>query len=192
MARLSETQWGDACKMWASGNHTLKEISNQFGISSTSLVNGFQKRGVEKGSSAEALRKAELEAQKKAITQHCEDVIKETLETRLTNVRAVSAIGKKVISIISRANSENKSMATIGEEIKVLSDAIKVFDVSTKVINVLAPIPTFEIDEGQTPLIRVERLTDGDIVRIRERQRIEEEEILGISSGDMAEESPSE
>jgi hypothetical protein len=59
--RLKESEWIVVSSLWESGDVTLKELSEKFGISEAALSQGFKRRGIKRGSKAHLASK-EIEA----------------------------------------------------------------------------------------------------------------------------------
>lgn len=54
-ARLSPTTWAEIDALWSTGEPTLAELADRYGVTTRALQSHFSKRGVVKGSAAKAL-----------------------------------------------------------------------------------------------------------------------------------------
>lgn len=59
--RLKESEWIVVSSLWESGDVTLKDLSEKFGISEAALSQGFKRRGIKRGAKAHLASK-EIEA----------------------------------------------------------------------------------------------------------------------------------
>jgi len=63
--RLSPSTWAELRAYWESGDHTLAELSDRYGVSPRAIQSHLSKLGSEKGSkAAETLSQTRIEARK--------------------------------------------------------------------------------------------------------------------------------
>jgi len=181
--RLAGTQWESAKAMWRSGDYTLNDLSERFGISVNGLYKRFRRENVSKGADADAIAQAASEAVKQTVVANADELVTQAIEIKAEALRASRAITKRLMYEMATATKNKQAMSTILYDIKALKEASVVVANNYKTATAILGLDNMGKDDADDlPDLFVGTMTDEDIAAIRQAQRDEEQAYL---SGDL-------
>lgn len=174
--RLTPREYRTACQMWESGEYTLKNIAEHFGILPNGLSVRFRKDGIVKGAQAEKHDKAVAASIEKDTARSAMETRKLVSELQKNNLTWLDQITKRTLLIAAQASKENMPLGMFKDDVKVLKD---MSDIISKNYGTAAQILRIdEIAEAQEdlPTFSVHEMTAEDVEAIRQNQREQLEE----------------
>lgn len=163
--RLTPTQWAEAEALWASGEFTLTQLEERFGVRRETLSRRFKKKGIEKGRDMAGRLVSE------ALKSDAEIRTRERLD-RIENRRdqydkwALTLAGLTMREI-AEARREERPLAMAEGNIKALQRAsvtlTKCWDVASRALN----MDKTETDDDDLPSLMFGELTDSQVRQLR-------------------------
>ena len=171
--RLSAAKWAEAEAAWSSGEFSLSQLEERFGVRRETLSRHFKKRKIEKGTDA--------------VGKLVRDSIKSEAEIRAKERTALieERRGKydrfafNIAALLMREVTEGSKAAATGAEaafakregnIKALQRASitlgKCFEVSSKALN----MDKVDVEEDDLPALMFGELTQGQVAELRKAE----------------------
>ncbi|MCJ8600999.1 DNA-binding protein [Klebsiella pneumoniae] len=163
--RLTPTQWAEAEALWASGEFTLTQLEERFGVRRETLSRRFKKKGVEKGRDLAGRLVSE------ALKSDAEIRTRERLD-KIENRRDqydkwAFTIAGLTMREIAEARREERSLTMVEGNIKALQRASvtlnKCWDVASRALNM---DKTDTVDDDM-PALMFGELTDSQVRQLR-------------------------
>lgn len=190
--RLSKAEYAKAKAMWVSGRHTLNEISEVSGVSTTALWRRFNRDKVKKGEAADKMEEALNKEIAKIVTQSdfFKEYAEEALKIKAANLRALKVIDNRTFYEIGKATREEKSLALIEGELKTLDTASKIISRNYATLHKLMNFDDLNSADGdQLPEFIIRTMNDDDVAEVRKQQQAEEDLLLGGDFDSLMEEN---
>jgi hypothetical protein len=167
---LTPRQWVEIEELWASGNHTLKDLSKSYGVSVVWISNQLSKRGVKKGSSVGAIREKIKETIKEEQIKDSVKVLERARETREDHYKYSQALSKLLYSKVAKQVVNNEPVANIKEDIRAIKDAMMALSMARSERWIILGLDKNSgLGEEQDTLL-IREMNDDDIEVIRRAQ----------------------
>lgn len=176
--KLTQAQWAEAEALWETGEYTLKDLSDKFGIRPESMSRGLKSRGSVKGSASvkEEIKKAVAEAASEDPAARAAK-IKEVKDRHERFNGVLFGLMSAKLTECKRAGLNER---TIEPDINALLKCAKLNEMIRAERYILLGIDDGDDDEA-LPDIVVRNLTAGETDRIRrmneQHQKAEEDEL---------------
>lgn len=121
--RLTESQWIVVSSLWERGEVTLKELSEQFGISEPALSQGLKRRGIKRGSKAHEASKEIAEK----IKEEKVKMVEEIYHFKKKFLKYGDFLMTLTMNEITEAKKGGAKLATKKNEIETIVSATKVY-----------------------------------------------------------------
>lgn len=121
--RLTEAQWIVVSSLWELGEVTLRDLSEQFGISEAALSQGLKRRGIKRGSKAHLASK-ELEAR---IKEEKGKMVEEIFTFKKKFLKYGDFLMTLTMNEITEAKKAGDKLITRKTEIDTIIAATKVY-----------------------------------------------------------------
>lgn len=181
--RLKPAEWTDCKVKWASGQFTLKEIGDTYGISAKGLHRRLTRHGIKRGADAVAYeqeaRIKQMEQSSNAVIERDAIVRKKAMAAEEFLLDAVDAIARQGLRSIVEAKKKNLPIATAMDDVKTAKEAVLMFKASVETIKKI--VGEQQLDEDELPDLVVSSLTQQDLEDIA-REQEEEKEMFGDGS----------
>lgn len=174
--RLTPTQWAEAEALWASGEFTLTQLEEKFGVRRETLSRRFKKKGIEKGRDmagrlvSEALKSdAEIRARERL----------DRIDSRRDQYdKWAYTLAGLTMREMAEARREERPLATAEANIKALQRASvtlhKCWDVASRALS----MDKAEVTDDDLPSLMFGELTDSQVRQLRAT----EEEVEDVSA----------
>lgn len=172
--RMTPAMWSEAGVMWASGEYTLEELSEKFGVAKETLSRRFKRDKVKKGedSVASLIKKSAVDS---AATRAKERA--ERAEERRNQFDTwATSITKLVMKTVATCSKEGKPFATIEGDIKALQRAADAIGKSFLTVSKALQLDVTEIEDEELPTLVVGQLTSEQVQQYRKIQTQEDEQ----------------
>ncbi|MCG5512848.1 hypothetical protein [Ectothiorhodospira shaposhnikovii] len=175
--RLGEADWIEAATLWESGNYTLEDLSNRFGISKEALSKGFKKRGSEKGAKskeyAEKVKAAIGRAAEEEALIHAQRV----METREKSYEWIMALTKMAMSEAVSAAKARVPIATKLDNLKAIEKAMNVVSTGSNELFRVLNIKPDDIGDDQLPELTISEMTADEIAAVQRAASGDDEDL---------------
>lgn len=170
--RMTPELWAEAKAMRASGEYTLSELSEKFGVTIETLSRRFKRDNVAKGedSVASLIKRSVVDS---AATRAKERV--ERAENRRNEFDGyANAIAKLVVKTVATCSKEEKPFSTIEGDIKALQRAADAINKAFSTVSKALQLDIVEGEEDDIPKLLVGQLTDEQVKQYRQIQHEED------------------
>ena len=130
--RLSPTEWEQLKLLWEYGDHTLTDLSDQFGIRPDTIQRRLKEDGIEKGARAHEVKNATATAMHEEMAKQAAENMKRVVETRNDHYRYAEALAKMTMSEVVEAKNSRQAIATKDANLAALNKAAKTLEVLRK------------------------------------------------------------
>lgn len=178
--RLTPMQWAEAEAKWATGEFTLDDLSNEFGVRPETLSRRFTKKGIKKGAASigRELRETYIETVKSRA-----ELTAEKIQSRREKFDSWGvAIGGLIMKEIGQAAKDNAPISTREDNIKTLVKAAQGIQSAWAISKDALNMDAFTDENDELPELAFTQLTEDQIREIRQAQESEDE--LGIGEFD--------
>jgi predicted DNA-binding protein YlxM (UPF0122 family) len=176
--RLLPSQWAELSALWESGDHTLAELSDRYGVSQRAIQSHFKKHGCVKGAKAaemtavvkEKIFKDEL-GNKDALTYRAREMREDTYN----NAKLVEGLIMAQLQIAQKDPTQAFKASTAMKTLSLAAAALERLH-ATK-------LRALGLDRDNAPPTEMPVLTFRDLTpaEIEERREPDEEDDLGTS-----------
>ena len=181
--RLNPEEISEVRRKWAAGNHTLAQLSKEFGISIVAIHNQLKKAGIEKGSA----KKLHKDVTSFAVSQ---ELATEVLDVAAENAREWAKENKQMIGFLHLFNNVNiklfadatkdkKAYLALAGEWKALSLLLKNRQNGYAALKEAYGVDNMTPDEDELPGLFISEMSELDIEEMRDDQRRELAESMG-------------
>lgn len=170
--RMTQELWAEATAMRASGEYTLSELSEKFGVTIETLSRRFKRDNVKKGedSVASLIKRSVVDS---AATRAKERA--ERAENRRNDFDGyANAIAKLVVKTVATCSKEGKPFSTIEGDIKALQRAADAINKSFATVSKALQLDIVEGEEDDIPKLLVGQLTEEQVRQYRQIQHEED------------------
>lgn len=130
--RLTPAEWEQVKLLWEYGNHTLADLSKQFGIRPDTIQRRLKDDNVEKGARAHEIQAAASDAVHEEIAKQAAENVKRITETRNDHYRYAEALARMTMAEIVSAKSAGAAFSTKDANIAALGKAAKTLEILRK------------------------------------------------------------
>ena len=180
--RLTPDQWDDARAMWRSGNYTLSDLSEKFGISATALSRRFLRNGVAKGEDRITADNAAKEEIERVAAQRASEMANSYEDLRDFCFKLNTAIVRRVAREIHEASNNKTDISFLKDAMKTLEIAQGITAKSFAAARAIAGKLISEDDEDALPTLSIETLTESEIEELRRQHAADEAEMYGAGA----------
>lgn len=169
--KLSDADFAEATNLYELGQEGLRELADKYGCSRQNLFQRFKNAGVKKGSRTheltDAAAKSVIEAAKEAalaatrFTARRADLIEETRMQGLAQLKQTRLLAQKVVT---DAIKGGHSLASVDEDMKMIQRFSKMLT-ENLTTSLLILKSDEHVDQEDMPVLRIEDLTNDDILR---------------------------
>ena len=180
--RMTPAQWAEARAMWASGEFTLEQLADKFGVARETLSRRFKKDGVKKGQAA-IDKKVEAEIVEKATLEA--DKWRERAEkAREQFFRATEMLNGMNIKVLRDAHA-NETIFAAQPDLKAIQMCLKNLEMAKGIQWSILGLDREGVDEEEIPELMIRELTPDELQRIQAAQsQVSQEDEIEI--GDAA------
>lgn len=130
--RLSLAEWEQVKLLWEYGNHTLAELSDQFGIRSDTIQRRLKDEGIEKGAKAHEVANATATAMHDEMAKQAAENMKRIVETKNDHYRYAEALARMTMAEVVEAKNSRQALSTKDANLAALNKAAKTLEVLRK------------------------------------------------------------
>lgn len=169
--RLTDAEFAKIREFYELGIKSMVDLADEFGVSRQTLSRRFKQEGVVKGSRAHEMAKVAGQALKQTEEERitfANQQAKWIEETRLGGYQALKRAELMTHKLILEGRAAAKSYEHMAEDLKVLERYSKI--IQNNVAARLELLNTSEyVDEESLPMLRVEDLTDEEVLEHHKR-----------------------
>ncbi len=165
--RMSPAQWAEARAMWVSGEFTLDQIAEKYGVTRETLSRRFNKDGIKKGEAA-IDKKVEAEIIEKA-TKNVDKWAERGEQTRESYYKALDMLHKMTVKTIVDAQ-RGSGLFTAQPDLKALQMSATTLGMIRQHQWAVIGLDKELGEEDDIPELLVRSLTPDEVQRIRMMQ----------------------
>jgi len=177
MSRLNANDFEKAAKMWASGDYTLDELSEKFGITPAALHRRFKRENIDKGSAKKALQSAINQSMENEAKSKAAELIEMVSQVKELHLKGSQMLSRRLLYEINEATKAKKPLASIRDDIRAIQDASKTLASNYQIAERVLRLDREETPDDDIPDLVVRRMTDHDVQQMRDAQRREIDEM---------------
>lgn len=177
--RLSARKWAEAEALWESGDATLGQLSEKYGLSRQAFQRHFKRHGIVFASKREMHKKAVTESVVKAVQEDATILAARIRETKEEHYKMASGLAKLTWAEILKAKQDGVPVGTAIMNLKALDTAASVLKKVREERYAVLGLDKDVVDETEVPELVISELTAEQIESLRQRsfQEIEEIEV---------------
>ena len=130
--RLTPAEWEQVKLLWEYGNHTLADLSKQFGIRPDTIQRRLKEDNVEKGARAHEAASSAVNAVHDEMAKQAAENVKRIVETRNDHYRFAEVLARMTMGEIIAAKNAKQAFATKDANLAALNKAAKTLEVLRK------------------------------------------------------------
>ncbi len=130
--RLTPAEWEQVKLLWEYGNHTLADLSKQFGIRPDTIQRRLKEDNVEKGARAHEAASSAVNAVHDEMAKQAAENVKRIVETRNDHYRFAEVLARMTMGEIIAAKNSKQAFATKDANLAALNKAAKTLEVLRK------------------------------------------------------------
>lgn len=130
--RLTPAEWEQVKLLWEYGNHTLADLSKEYGIRPDTIQRRLKEDDVEKGARAHEVASGVVNAVHDEMAKQAAENVKRIVETRNDHYRYAEVLARMTMGEIVSAKNANQSFATKDASLAALNKAAKTLEVLRK------------------------------------------------------------
>lgn len=181
---MTPAEFSKASKMWASGEYTLQDISDEVGVTVSWLSQKFKAAGIVRGQDQKIAQDIKKRALQMTIADAALELKKYVPDAQKIPVSGSNALMRKTLHIFQTLVESGKSIASADEEFKAILTAMKVLESGWKINKEVLKLDKEEVNENELPVLEIIRMTEKDVIEERARQLAEEAEFNGEGNFD--------
>lgn len=179
--KLSPKEWTEIEELWASGEVTLADLSDKFGMNASYLSQALAKRGIEKGSKADLYKEKYAEKIEEELVSDAARNIERIKETKDEHYQYSRTIAKLIYARVAQAVRDSVPVSTAKDDILTLKNAMSALQLARVDRWAITGLDK-EPDAGdEIPVLPIEEFTDEEIADIQQQQDAE----LGLGGVDV-------
>jgi hypothetical protein len=168
--KLSPKEWAQIEELWASGEVTLQQLSEDFGMNASYLSQALSKRGIEKGSKADLYKDKYQEQIQEEMVSDAAMNIRRIKESKDEHYKYARTIGKLIFTKIAQAVQQGRPISDIKDDILTLKNAMGALEAARSSRWAITGLDR-EPDAGdEIPVLPIEEFTEEEINEIKRRQ----------------------
>lgn len=164
---MTPTQWTEATAMWASGEFTLDQIAEKFGVARETLSRRFNRDGIKKGQSA-IDKKVEAEIIEK-VTQSVDKWMERGEQARESYYKALDMLQKLTVKTVADAQ-RGAGLFSAQPDLKALQMAASIMGTVRQNQWAVLGLDKEGAEDDEIPELLVRSLTPAEVQRIRNMQ----------------------
>lgn len=177
--RLKPAEWAKACALWESGEVTLKDLHEEFGMTVEAFSRKFKREGIERGVKAHEHADKIRDEMGKVLRGDAKVHAERVSQAKEDYFNWFYGLGRMTMHEIVKAGKEKRAVATTLPNLKALEKAAQVMKISREQVwPVLGLDKDDDVDFDDFPDLPITEMTAQDIEAIQRKQL---DEALGIS-----------
>lgn len=170
--------------MWKAGAASLTDLEEKFKKDRSTLIRLFKSEGAVKGETAEEAKKKVEEAVAQTLVSDATVLAERIKSTKEESYKIATVIQRTVGALIAKAKQENRSFATLANDMKALQLAANTVKIAREERYVSLGIhKDDEHDDKPLPELEIRELTLDDIKKMHQAQVVQDE--TGLTELDM-------
>lgn len=182
--RLTPKEWAKAETMYESGEFTLDQIADEFGVHTITVQRHMKSKGIEKGSRADAVKRRLNEKMDKEIDEDAEVLKQRIKETKEEHYRLNKAIDGRLTREIVLTDQEGRQIASTINNVRALKLIAETLKITRENRYVILGVDAEGSAEDELPTLEVREMWEEEIEAIRNQQRAQAEE-MGLDEEDI-------
>ena len=183
--RMSDKDWTDCKIKWASGQYSLPELSDLFGITKSAIWRRLNrakvKKGADKGAYEADQQAKQIEDATNAVAERDSRIRTKAIEAEEFLLNAVDGVARQGLKAIVDARKNHLPISSAMDDVKTAKEAVAMFKTAVETIQKIRGVDKLEEDE--LPHLMVTGLTQKDMEDIRAAQD-EERHLFGEDDAD--------
>ena len=168
--QLSAKEWAQIEELWASGEVTLEQLAEEFGMNASYLSTALAKRGVEKGSKAELYREQIQDKVQEEMLSEAAKNLERIHESKDEHYRYARTLARLVFTRIAKAVQEKTPIADAKDDIITLKNAMGALESARASRWAITGLDK-EPDAGdEIPVLPIEEFTEEELKEIQRKQ----------------------
>jgi hypothetical protein len=168
--QLSAKEWAQIEELWASGEVTLEDLANDFGMNPSYLSVALSKRGIEKGSKADTYKEMYQEKIQEEMISDAAMNIRRIHESKDEHYKYSRTIAKLIFTKIAQAVQNHQPISDVKDEIVTLKNAMAALESARASRWAITGLDR-EPDAGdEIPVLPIEEFTEEELQAIRREQ----------------------
>lgn len=177
--RLLPSQWAEIAAYWESGDHSLAELSESYGVSTRAIQDHLSKLGCKKGAKAAEMAAAAKEQVFRAELGDQDTIVARARETRERTYSNATRIEDLIMAQLELAQKDPAQAYKAAAAIKMLSLAAsaveRLHDTKSRVLGV----DKDSLLPDELPVLTIRDLTSAEIEALQKPLEDGEEDIVG-------------
>lgn len=190
--RLTPREYAKAKAMWASGDYSVREISEAVGVTETALRRRFKRDGIERGQNAKKVAAAVHRSIEKTAASQAEELASYAHEIKMVALKFNELMIKKAQADVVKSIRDSTPIGDRLNDFKAMSEASKVVNLNYATAASILGFDKEVPDAQELPEIQIKIMTEEDVKEIREQQRREAAEARGefdeLEDGELSDE----
>lgn len=159
------------CALWESGNYTLQQLAEEFGISERHAARLVSQNNAKKGALNERVRQKVEQQVEQQVATDAATIARRVHQTKEQHYAYSAFIAKKTVEIIHTAVEGNRPLAGIAGDMKALQLASQTLKTCREERFIaLGYDPDNTDDDNELPELVIHELTQEDIEEMQRRQ----------------------
>lgn len=179
MSKFPPEKFNEAAKLWSTGNHTLADLSDRYGVSKVWLSKKFKEAGIEKGSDAKIERQIRNEMLDRAIADANSALKEFVIDSKELPVKFALSFMRKAAFEFKEAHDNGERIGDRYDNIKTIKAMMDILEKGQKICWTSLGLDREENQGEDIPSLHIVEMTDDDVAAERERQIAEEEAFNG-------------
>lgn len=170
-ARLTPREWAEAAGLWQSGEVTLDQLEERYGVSKEHFSRKFKEMGVKKGEHAAEHAQQVQEAVAKGALADAALIAQRVRRTKEDHYEWSAALGRMIMHEVVTARQNGTPLAVIDPTLKSIKRALEGLKIAREERYSALGLDKGEfIEEDRLPELMVAEMTASDIENARRRQ----------------------
>ncbi|EJL8716159.1 hypothetical protein N7I40_004108 [Vibrio parahaemolyticus] len=183
--RMSAKDWIKAEAMYESGDYSLEQIAEQFGVHKITVQRHMKSKGIEKGAAAKRIKEKVEKRLEEAAEAEIDVTTQRIQEVKERHYTLNTTIDKKITREIIEAEKDGRPISTAHANIKTLKLAAETLRITRgNEYDILGV--TDEPGDDDLPTLEVREMLEDEIAEIRDGQAKQAED-MGIVLTDESE-----
>ncbi len=168
--RLTPKEWAKAESLYESGEYTLDQIAEEFGVHAITVHRHMKAHGVEKGAKAADVKGAVSDKIREEAEKDASIIAQRIQETKEEHYRLNQAIDKRIVREVVTAESEGRSVAASMNVIKTLKLMAETLKITRENRYTVLGITNDDVTDDELPALEVREMLDEEVEEIRDKQ----------------------
>ena len=182
--RLTPKEWAKAETMYESGEYTLDQIGEEFGVHTITVQRHMKSKGIEKGSRADEVKRRLSDKMDKEIDEDAEILKQRIKETKEEHYRLNKAVDGRITREIVLADQDGRQIATSINNFKALKLVAETLKITRENRYTILGLDAENGADDELPTLEVREMWEEEIEAIRNQQSDQAKE-MGLDEDDI-------